>query len=97
MTKPKDHGAAVRDRLLEYAASIQQEELFPTLVPDAAKLVVEDAFAFALAAVLDRGMKAEIIWTIPYWIREELGHLDPARLGEMTKEEISDVLSRIPR
>lgn len=97
MTTLQDHSAAIRDRLLEFAKSIPPEELMPTLAPGAAELVAENPFAFTLAVALDRGTRAEIIWTIPYWIREELGHLDPARLAEMTREQMSEVLSRIPR
>ena len=97
MTTPQDNHAAVRDRLLQFAATIPPEELFPTLADGAAEFVAEDPFAFILAVSLDRGTKAEIIWTIPYWMREELGHLDPMRLAQMTPEQISETLSRIPR
>ena len=97
MTASQHHSAAVRDRLLEFAKSIPPDELMPTLASGAAELVAENPFAFILAVALDRGTRAEIIWTIPYWIREELGHLDPARLAQMTSEQILEVLSRIPR
>jgi endonuclease III len=69
----------------------------PALVPDASRLISENSFAFLLGAALDRGMPAEVAWTIPYWLRQELGHLDPRRLADMTEAELLTVLSRLPR
>ena len=70
MATPQIHNAAVRERMLKFAESIPPEDLTPTLAPGAAELINENAFAFSLAVVLDRGTRAEIIWTIPYWIRQ---------------------------
>ena len=97
MATPQIRNAAVRERMLKFAESIPPEDLTPTLAPGAAELINENAFAFSLAVVLDRGTRAEIIWTIPYWIRQDLGHLDPARIGQMMPQEVLDMLSRIPR
>lgn len=64
--------------LIAYGASIDSKELVPVLENEAATLIKENPFAFMLAAVLDRGTKAEIIWTIPYYIKQQLGSLGPS-------------------
>jgi hypothetical protein len=51
--------------LLDYGQAFNPAELFPTVVPEAAPLAVSDPYAFAIATCLDRGTKADIIWTIP--------------------------------
>ena len=53
MTTPQIRNAAVRERMLQFAESIPPEDLTPTLAPDAAELINENAFAFSLAVVLD--------------------------------------------
>ncbi len=89
--------AAIRQRLFDFAASIANEELFPTVVPEAAPLVVNDPYAFAIATCLDRGKKAEIIWTIPYYIKCELGHLDPRRIYNMSLDALAQMFARLPQ
>lgn len=83
--------------LLECCGRIEPQELFPTLVPEAANLIVDNAFAFLLAVSLDRGTKAEIIWTIPFWIKTALGHLDPCLISVMSLEEIRQTVEALPR
>lgn len=73
------------------------EDLFPVLVPQAGTLVRENPYAFCLATCLDRGTKAELIWTIPYWIKEELGHLDPYRIYQMPIHALADLIRRLPK
>lgn len=83
-------------RLLEFGKSIPPRVLLETEVPEARELLERDHFAFALAAVLDRGAKAEKIWTIPYYLRQALDGLDPRRLAEMTDDELYGILARLP-
>jgi endonuclease III len=40
-------------------------------------------------------MKAEHVWSIPWEVKELLGHLDPIRIEKMSLQEIESVLSRI--
>ncbi len=70
--------------------------LFPTVIPEAAPLVVSDPFAFAIATCLDRGTKADIIWTIPYDIQQFLGHLDPNLIYQMSIEELVNLFVSLP-
>lgn len=83
--------------LLAFGESIERWELIPALSHDAARLIYEDPFAFVLAASLDRGIPAEVAWTFPLWIREWLGHLDPARIARMSVADIGRVLDSCPR
>jgi endonuclease III len=94
---PGFDSAAVRGRLLQLGRSVTADTSMPALVPDASRLISENSFAFLLGAALDRGMPAEVAWTIPYWLRQELGHLDPPRLADMTEAELLAVVSRLPR
>jgi hypothetical protein len=70
--------------------------LFPVLVEDATSIIEEDSFAFALAAVLDRGTKSEIIWTIPYYLKRELGHLDPSFFMNQSLDNLERILRKLP-
>lgn len=84
-------------RLLVFASEIDPDELFPVLIPDAAHLVTNDPYAFALAVCLDRGTRADIVWTIPYEIEQDLGHLDPYRINEMSLGELALLFKRLPQ
>jgi endonuclease III len=58
--------------------------------------VEENPFAFALAAVLDRGTKAEIIWTIPYHLAKKIGKLTPQFFVEKSLEELETLFRSLP-
>ena len=87
----------VRKRLLELKAQSDAEELFPTQHPDASKLVHSSPYAFCVATCLDRGTKADIICTIPYWISQITGHFDPKRFYEMSMEGITEIFLQLPK
>ena len=92
-----DDQGRIRQALLDCGQAFDSAELFPTVTPEAAPLVVSDPYAFAIATCLDRGTKADIIWTIPYDIKNLLGHLDPHRINQMSLGELSDLFTRLPR
>jgi len=54
------------DALLQCGSTMDRAVLFPSLIPEAAAFVLNNPYAFAMATCLDRGTKAEIIWTIPH-------------------------------
>jgi endonuclease III len=87
---------AVTEALLDFSKSIESEELFPVMIPEAAEVVASDPYAFTLATCLDRGTLADIIWTIPYDIKKKLGHLDPQLIYKMSLEEIADLFHQLP-
>jgi len=83
-------------KLLELRETINAADLVPVLVKEAGFLIKNDPFAFILAAVLDRGTKAEIIWTIPYYIKEQLGTLQPSYFANATIDDLVEVIRRLP-
>lgn len=91
------HNAEITKALLEFGKILDPAELFPVMVPEASRLVATDPYAFAMATCLDRGAKAELIWTIPYDIKNHLGHLDPSRIYKMSIKELEEMFSQLPR
>jgi endonuclease-3 len=89
--------ALITQALSEFGKSLPLEILFPTLFPEAAKLVAEDSYAFCIATCLDRQTKADIIWTIPFDIKAALGHLDPQRIYHMSLDELGKLFASLPR
>ena len=87
----------ITEELLAFGKSIASEELFPTVVYEAAPLIANDSYTFAIACCLDRGTKAEIIWTIPYYMKKDLGHLDPKLIYRMSLDELTALFQRLPQ
>lgn len=87
---------AILERLLKFNSTIKPAALVPALCEPAAQLIANDPFAFALAAVIDRGAKAEIIWTIPYYLKNAIGSLDPRFFSKKTAKEIETILYKLP-
>ena len=82
--------------LLDFNSKIRPQELFEVKERGAAKLLETNPFAFALAAVLDRGTKAEIIWTIPFCIEKKVGKLDPQFFLSKSPEELETLFRSLP-
>jgi len=91
------HIRAVTEGLLACAKKFDAEELFPVMVTEAAEIVTTNPYAFSIATCLDRGTKADIIWTIPYDIKKDLGHLDPFQIYSMSLGELADLFDCLPR
>jgi endonuclease III len=88
---------SITTALLAHGKTISAEVLLPTVIPEAAPLVAKDPYAFCIATCLDRGTRAEIIWTIPYDIKNKLGHLDPYRIDKMSLDELGILFKYLPR
>jgi len=88
---------ALGDRLASISADVRPEDLFPSLVPAASRLARSDPYAFVLATCLDRGTRADIIWTIPYDLKSIMGHLDPGRIAQLSIVELAGVFRQLPR
>ena len=87
----------ITQKLLALAEAFPIDTLLPTVIPEAKPLVATDPYAFAIATCLDRGARAEVIWTIPYDIKNDLGHLDPWQIHKMTLNELAALFARLPR
>ena len=92
-----DRMKAVTQALLGCSKSVEAEELFPVMVPEAAEIIASNPYAFSIATCLDRGTKADIIWTIPYDIKKKLGHIDPYLIYEMSLDELAALFKNLPR
>ena len=90
-----------RPRLLaslnRFTASIPPEELFPTVSAEATAFSMENPFAFAIATCLDRGARADVVWTFPFEMDRLMGGLDPHKVDAMSEEEGGLLLARLPR
>ncbi len=91
------HYLPVLDALMQYKAIFDQEELTPAKTPEAVQLIHNNSFAFISACCLDRGTKAEIIWTIPYWLSLQVGHYDPLRFYTLSLVQITSLFDKLPQ
>lgn len=82
--------------LLAFGKEIDPKELFPTLARGASDFVLGDPYAFALATCLDRGTRADIIWTIPFYLGRQLGHLNPYRIHGMSESQLEGAFRALP-
>ena len=82
--------------MLDFNSKIDPKGLFPVTQEGADSIVQENPFAFALAAVLDRGTKAEYIWTIPYHLQKRIGKLTPQFFVEKSLEELETIFRSLP-
>ena len=87
----------IANALLEFGKTIEPKELFPVVVPEAGEFNISNPYAFCIAVCLDRGAKADIVWSIPYDIYRYLGHLDPFRICEQSLDELADLFAHLPR
>jgi len=87
----------IREQLLSFDKTIDPKNLFPTFVPEASDFVLNNPYGFAMAICLDRGSKADIIWTIPYWIFWQIRHLDPYEIDLLSIEDIAEIISKLPK
>jgi hypothetical protein len=97
MRSAQDSTPLITKALLDYGQAVDPKDLFPVVVPAAQGFALSAPYAFAIATCLDRGTKADIIWTIPYDMYSALGHLDPVRVGAMTEAKLADLFRRLPR
>ncbi|MHC3129365.1 MAG: hypothetical protein IBV52_04735 [Candidatus Bathyarchaeota archaeon] len=95
-SQPIDNINSRVEKLLEFAKTVNAEELVPVLEKEASELI-NDPFAFALAGVLDRGTKAELIWTIPYYIKKQLGELNPYFFVNASIEDLEELFQKLPK
>lgn len=86
----------IASKLLEISHQSPIRDLFPTLVPGASEFVFRDPYAFCMATCLDRGTKADLIWTIPYWLNQILGHLKPRLIYQMSVDQLANVVNQLP-
>jgi len=92
---------AIRDRLVEHGRILFQSpkqqliQFTKVLEPD---LLLNDLtahpHAFVLACVMDRQIRAEKAWSIPYGISERLGDFSIVALAQLSREKVKDLMAR---
>ncbi len=87
----------ISQALIKISREVDSKTLFPTVDREATLLVYSSPYAFSIAVCLNRGTKADIIWTIPYDMKERLGHLDPHRIYLMSVTDLADLIGSLPR
>ena len=92
-----DNLTGINQALLDFGKEIDPRELFPVLEPGANDLLIDSPYAFVMAVCLDRRTPAEVIWTIPYDIKIDLGHFDPFRIHQKSIYDLENLFSRIRR
>jgi endonuclease III len=92
--------AKIVAKLLEFSKSVEPEELFPALELGASEFARSNPFAFAMAMCIDRRWSAGPAhrgWTIPFYIKNAIGELDPTRINEMSFDNIICLLETLPQ
>lgn len=87
---------AITKKLLELDPLMKKEKFFPTLAEGASEFALRDPYAFLIAATIDRG-RAEINWTVPFWLGECWGHLDPRAVRRFTEEDLTMAFDALPK
>jgi uncharacterized HhH-GPD family protein len=80
-----EHKQEVAKVLLEHGRAVSSTFVADglpqfTSIPAANRLLVDDPFAFLLAVISDYQVQAEKAWSLPYLLKERLGHLEPSVL-----------------
>ena len=90
---------AIHDRLVEHGQKLfnapKQLNTF-TKISEADELLNDldkHPHAFVLACVMDRQVKAERAWVIPYRFSQQLGDFSMERLNKLSLPEVSDIMS----
>ena len=79
---------AMRDILLmDVRPTIRNREFFPAKTPEATALALGDPHAFLIA---------DIIWTIPYALKQRLGALDVVAVAEMPLRRLDGIIGASP-
>lgn len=90
----------VAQRLLEHGRELHRVRPSPvhfTPFPDANALVndiTHHPHAFVLACIMDRQIKAERAWAIPYELKQRLGTFSFSRLAALTLRDVTQVMAR---
>jgi endonuclease-3 len=89
----------IRDRLVEQGEALfdAKESLIGFTKNPKANVLLNDLtdhpHAFVLGCIMDRQLSAEKALAIPYLISEKIGEFSMERLGSLSKEEISRLMS----
>jgi len=89
----------IRDKLIEFGRQLLNKHRTWIFTPDvdAEKLIHEDSNAFLFAVIFDQGIDAERAWALPYELQKRLGHLNTAKIAEMSEKKIKEAFKKKPK
>ena len=93
-TKP-NQSMAIAEKLKEYRSLHYQANRFAGVSTEVRRLLFEDPFALLVGSSFNRGLCAESVWKIPYYIRQQ-GMLDPHKLSAASLVEMNQLLRFLP-
>ena len=80
----------IREDILSYY-NILSNEHSPTkgtfLEGNAKKFILENPNAFLFALIAEQSVKTEVAWSLPYNLKERLGHFDIYKIANYSEEE----------
>jgi uncharacterized HhH-GPD family protein len=91
---------AIRDRLVEHGQTLfaaPRQTVQFTRLPEADALLndlIAHPHAFVLACIMDRQVKAEKAWVIPYRISERLGDFSMKSLCSLSQADVNRLMSQ---
>ncbi len=88
---------ALRKIILGFGEKAQEEMSLRRVVPTEVFAFVRDepnAFLFGLIA--DQSVRAEIAWSLPYKLKQRIGHFDVAKIAKMEPEGLGAILATKP-
>lgn len=88
---------ALRSAILGYGEKAQAEMTLKRIVPsDVFAFVRDEPNAFLFGLIADQSVRAEIAWSLPFRLKERLGHLEIPKIARMKPGELGAVLATKP-
>ncbi len=87
---------SLASRLLALGRKTRPEEVIKAPNSEVGAFIRGNPYAFCLAACLNRGMKVETVWAIPWEMKRLLGHLNPFRIDTMSLQAVGELVDRLP-
>lgn len=88
---------ALRDAILDFGEKAQAEMTLQRVVsPEVFAFVRDEPNAFLFGLIADQSVRAEIAWSLPFRLRERLGHFEMIKIVKMKPEELGAVLATKP-
>lgn len=88
---------ALRDAILGFGEKSQAEMMLERVVPpEVFAFVRAEPNAFLFGLIADQSVRAEIAWSLPYRLRQRIGHFDVAKIAKTNPEELGAVFATKP-
>ena len=88
--KKKNSFELIREDILSYYNILSNEHSLTKgtfLEESAKKFILENPNAFLFALIAEQSVKTEVAWSLPYNLKERLGHFDIYKIADYSEEE----------